>query len=47
MFLDKKMKDVYGWAIEENGEQCGGARFVVSILKLKSGGKENYRITLS
>ena len=36
LFLTKKMIDVYGWAIKENGEPGKGAKFVISIPKEKS-----------
>ena len=36
LFLTKKMIDVYGWTIEENGEPGKGAKFVISIPKEKS-----------
>jgi PAS domain S-box-containing protein len=45
LFLTKKMVDVYGWQIEENGEQGKGAKFTITIPKFNSNGKENYQIT--
>ena len=44
LFLTKKMIDVYGWTIEENGEPSKGAKFTITIPKLNKNGKENYRI---
>jgi PAS domain S-box-containing protein len=44
LFLTKKMIDVYGWKIEENGEPGKGAKFVMTIPKLNKNGKENYQI---
>ena len=44
LFLTKKMIDVYGWTIEENGEPGIGAKFTITIPKLSKNGKENYRI---
>jgi len=44
LFLTKKMMDVYGWKIEENGESGTGAKFTLTIPKLNKHGKENYRI---
>jgi PAS domain S-box-containing protein len=44
LFLTKKMIDVYGWAIEENGEPGIGAKFSITIPKLNKSGKENYQI---
>jgi PAS domain S-box-containing protein len=43
LFLTKKMMDVYGWQVEENGEQGRGVKFVITIPKFNSKGKENYR----
>ena len=45
LFLTKKMIDVYGWKIEENGEPGKGAKFTITIPKLNKNGKENYQIT--
>ena len=45
LFLTKKMMDVYGWEIEENGEPGKGAKFTITIPKLNKNGKENYQIT--
>ena len=45
LFLTKKMMDVYGWEIKENGEPGIGARFILTIPKLNKNGKESYRIT--
>ncbi len=44
LFLTKKMMDVYGWRIEENGESGTGAKFTITIPKLNKHGKENYQI---
>jgi PAS domain S-box-containing protein len=44
LFLTKKMMDVYGWTIEEKGESCIGAKFIMTIPKLNKNGKENYKI---
>jgi hypothetical protein len=38
------MMEIYGWAIQETGESGIGARFVITIPKTNSNGKENYRI---
>jgi hypothetical protein len=38
------MMEIYGWAIQETGESGKGARFVITIPKTNSNGKENYRI---
>jgi signal transduction histidine kinase len=45
LFLIKKMMDVYGWTITEEGEQGKGANFIITIPKLNKNGKENYQIT--
>ena len=45
LFLSKKMMDVYGWSIKENGEPCKGAKFTITIPKRNFQGKENYRIS--
>ena len=42
LFLTKKMIDVYGWEIQENGEYGKGAKFTITIPKLNKNGKENY-----
>jgi len=44
LFLTKKMIEVYGWKIEENGEPGKGAKFTITIPKLNKNGKENYQI---
>jgi sensor histidine kinase regulating citrate/malate metabolism len=45
LFLTKKMVDVYGWQIEENGEPGKGPKFTMTMPKFNSNGKENYRLT--
>jgi signal transduction histidine kinase len=42
--LTKKMIDVYGWEIEENGEAGKGAKFVITIPKKNKSGQTNYQI---
>jgi len=44
LYLIKKMMDVYGWKIEENGESGKVAKFTITIPKLSKNGKENYQI---
>ena len=44
LFLIKKMMDVYGWQIQENGTPGEGAKFTITIPKLNKKGKENYQI---
>jgi PAS domain S-box-containing protein len=43
LHLIKKMIEVYGWAIEENGEPGKGAKFTITIPKLNKQGRENYQ----
>ncbi len=45
LFLTKKMMDVYGWAIIEDGEPGNGAKFTITIPKLNIKGKANYLFT--
>ena len=42
LFLTKKMIDVYGWTISEDGQPGKGAKFVITIPKLNKNRKENY-----
>ena len=44
LFLTKKMIDVYGWTITEDGEPGKGVKFTITIPKLNKNGKENYQI---
>ena len=44
LFLIRKMVDVYGWQIQENGEAGNGVRFVITVPKIGKNGKENCRI---
>jgi PAS domain S-box-containing protein len=44
LYLIRRMMEIYGWAIQETGESGIGARFVITIPKTNSNGKENYRI---
>jgi PAS domain S-box-containing protein len=44
LFLTKKMMDIYGWKIEENGEPGMGAKFILTIPKINQNGKENFKI---
>jgi signal transduction histidine kinase len=44
LFLTKRMIDVYGWTIEENGKPGEGAKFTITIPKLDKNGLENYRL---
>ena len=47
LFLTKRMIDVYGWNIEENGIPDEGAKFTITIPKINKNGKENYQIAKS
>jgi signal transduction histidine kinase len=42
--LIRKMMEVYGWTIEEEGEAGKGAKFTVRTTKENSNGTENYTI---
>ncbi len=44
LFLIKKMVEVYGWTITEEGEPAKGAKFVITIPRLNKNGKENFQI---
>ena len=44
LFMIKRICEVYGWNIQETGIQWKGVRFVITIPKTNSNGKENYRI---
>jgi PAS domain S-box-containing protein len=44
LYLIKKMIDIYGWTITEDGEADKGAKFVITIPKHNKNGKENYQI---
>jgi signal transduction histidine kinase len=43
--LIKKTMEVYGWAIQENGEPDKGAKFTITIPKINQKGKENFQIS--
>jgi PAS domain S-box-containing protein len=45
LYLIRRMIEVYGWVIEENGEPGIGAKFTITIPKINQNGKENFRIT--
>jgi PAS domain S-box-containing protein len=45
LFLIRKMMEVYGWAIEENGVPGKGARFIITIPRTSQSGKESFQIT--
>jgi PAS domain S-box-containing protein len=45
LYLIKKMLDVYGWTIKENGDPEKGAKFTITIPKLNKNGKDNFQIT--
>jgi signal transduction histidine kinase len=42
LFLIKKMADVYGWTITEEGKPGKGAKFTIIIPRLNKNGLENY-----
>ena len=45
LFLTKKMMDVYGWQIQEDGTPGIGAKFTITIPKINKNGKENFQIS--
>jgi signal transduction histidine kinase len=45
LYLIRKMMEVYGWVIQENGEPGIGVKFVITIPKVSLNGKENFQIT--
>ena len=44
LFLTKKMMDVYGWQIQENGKPGRGAKFTITIPKLNQKGKKTLKL---
>jgi PAS domain S-box-containing protein len=44
LYLIKKMIEVYGWTIQEEGEPGKGARFLIKIPNTGTSRKENYQI---
>jgi hypothetical protein len=38
------MLEVYGWDIQEKGEEGKGAKFVISIPRVNSKGQENFQL---
>ena len=42
LFLTKKMMDIYGWSIVEEGKPGRGVKFTITIPKLNQGGRKNY-----
>jgi PAS domain S-box-containing protein len=44
LYLIKKMVEVYGWRIQENGESGKGARFIISIPPEDSEGLECFKV---
>jgi signal transduction histidine kinase len=44
LFFIKKMMDVYGWQIQEEGEPDIGVKFIISIPQTNQKGQENFRI---
>ena len=43
LFLSKKMMDVYGWKIQETGEEGKGAIFTITIPMINKNGKEGFQ----
>jgi PAS domain S-box-containing protein len=44
LYLIRKMVEVYGWAIREDGEPGVGAKFIMTISKTNPDGKDNFKI---
>ena len=44
LFFTKRMMDVYGWQIQEDGTPGKGAKFTITIPKISQNGKENFQI---
>jgi PAS domain S-box-containing protein len=44
LYLIKKMVDVYGWAIKENGEPGRGVKFVITVPPKNSAGNDCFRV---
>jgi signal transduction histidine kinase len=44
LYLIRRLIEVYGWVIQENGEPSIGAKFTITIPKINQKGKENFRI---
>jgi len=44
LYLIKRMMEVYGWAIDENGEPGKGAQFTINIPKAKPDGRPDYKL---
>jgi signal transduction histidine kinase len=47
LFLSKKMIEVYGWTLAEEGKPGEGARFVITIPKIDKDGKINYQNSIN
>jgi two-component sensor histidine kinase len=44
LYLIRRLMEVYGWTIEENGVYGNGAKFTISIPKISQSGKKNFQI---
>ena len=44
LYLIRRMIDVYGWAIKENGVPGAGAKFTITVPKINQNGKENFQV---
>ncbi len=44
LYLIRRMIEVYGWDIQENGEPNKGAKFTITIPRINQKGKENFRV---
>ncbi len=45
LFLSKKIIEVYGWTITEEGKSGEGAKFIMQIPRISQNGKETFQIT--
>jgi len=44
LYMLKKICETYGWTIQETGKPRKGVQFIITIPKIGTDGKENYRI---
>ena len=44
LYLIRRMMEVYGWVIQENGEPDQGAKFTITIPRINQKGKENLEV---
>jgi PAS domain S-box-containing protein len=44
LYLTRRIMEVYGWTIEENGEPGKGARFAMTVPRMNTSGRDKYKI---